>query len=57
MVIWQGNLVASYFNETRMWDPREGKLVKEFAFSYSLTGNEADKETITSPIKSLVVSN
>jgi len=54
MVMWQGNLVASYFNETRMWDLKEGKLVKEFPFTFSLTGNEADREAITTPIKSLV---
>jgi len=53
MVVWQGNIVASYFNETRMWDPKEGKLVKEFAFSYSVTGNEAEREKIVCPIKAL----
>lgn len=56
MVMWQGNLVASYFNETRMWDLKEGKLVKEIIFSFSLNGNEAEREKITSPIKTLTVS-
>ena len=55
MVVWQGNIVASYFGDTRMWDPKEGKLVKEFAFTYSLTGNEAEREKIVCPIKALAV--
>ena len=38
-----------------MWNPYTGELLKEYVFSYSLTGNDADKENITSPIKSLVV--
>jgi len=54
MVVWQGNVVASYFNETRMWNPQTGELVKDIVFSFSATGNDADKEDITSPIKSLV---
>jgi len=54
MVVWQGNVVASYFNETRMWNTQTGELVKDIVFSYSATGNDADKESITSPIKSLV---
>jgi len=55
MVIWHGNLVASYFNETRVWDLKEGKLIKENVFTFSLNGNEAEREKITSPIKALTV--